>query len=64
MHVGNDPVAEMGDGIHILQAQQRPFQCCHTITGNGNYHEFQYRIFTYLIPGAAQGKQPVEHTAP
>ena len=64
MHVGDDPIGIVRNGIYIFQRQHGAFKSGHTIAGNGYDKEFQYRFFPYFIPCPAQGKQAVEHATP
>ena len=51
VHVGDDPVTEVGDGIDIFQGQHGAFKGGHPVSGNGDYHELEHRARTNLIPG-------------
>jgi len=64
VHVADDPVGVMRQGVDALDRQQRSLEGGHAVEGDRRHEELQHRVGAQLVPGAAQGQQAVEHATP
>ncbi len=54
----------MANGVDRLNRQHGPFKSGHTVGRDRYHHEFQHGVLPYAVPGAPQGQQAIQHTAP
>ena len=64
VHVCDNPVGKVGNGVYVFQRKKRSFQSSHTISGNTHHHKFEYIVLTNFVPCPTKGEQTVHHSAP
>ena len=64
MDVPDRPIAVVRDSIHRADRHERPLEGGHSVERHAGRKKLQHRIRPHLVPGAAQGQQPVEHATP
>ncbi len=64
VHMGDDPVGVVREGIDGLDGEQRAFERGHAVEGHAGDEELDHGIGAELVPGAAEREQAVEHATP
>ena len=64
MHVADDVVGIVREGVHVLERHHRPFERGHAVGGHAHDEELQHRVLAHAIPRAAEREQAVHHAAP
>jgi len=64
MHMRDDPVGVVRQGVDALHREHRALERGHAVGRHRHHEELEHRVLGHLPPGAPQGQQPVDHAAP